>query len=41
MRKLICLGILALVVTAIAGCKTLSESEQRDQIKQAEQAQGG
>jgi len=41
MRKLLLIGIIALAVIAIAGCKTLSEEEYREQIKQAEKAQGG
>ena len=36
MRKFICLLLLAVLLTT--GCKTLSEAEQRDQIKQAEGA---
>ena len=41
MRKLICLGILALVVTAIAGCKTVSESEHKQQMRMVDKATNG
>lgn len=38
MRKLFILGIIVLIITAIAGCKTLTPSEQRAQIKASEHA---